>query len=48
MPPDVPNFTFSDADIEALKAAAGAVNVDESQDAPVSEDRPKRRGRQLG
>ena len=45
---DVPNFTFSDADIEALKAAAGAVNVDELQDTPVSEERPKRRGRPIG
>ena len=45
---DVPDFTFSDDEIAAIKASMGAVDVDETQDAPTSEIRPKRRGRPPG
>lgn len=48
MAENTPTFTFDDAEIERLKAALGATNVDETQDTPVSEDRPKRRGRPPG
>jgi len=43
-----PTFTFSEEEIANIKASLGAVDVDESQDTPVSEDRPKRRGRPPG
>ena len=45
---DVPEFSFSEEEIAAIKAAAGAVDVDETQDTPTSEIRPKRRGRPPG
>ena|ERR1035437_1945735 len=45
---DTPDFTFSDDEIAAIKASMGAVDVDETQDAPTSEIRPKRRGRPPG
>lgn len=45
---DVPAFTFTDEEIEAIKAGMGAVNVAEDAPKPVAEERPKRRGRQVG
>lgn len=45
---EVPDFTFDADEIEAIKASLGAVNVDESQETPTSEIRPKRRGRPPG
>ena len=44
----VPTFSFSPEDIAAIKASVGAVDVDKTQDTPVSEVRPKRRGRPPG
>jgi len=45
---DVPEFIFDEAEIAAIKASLGTTDVDETQDAPVSADRPKRRGRPPG
>ena len=45
---DVPDFTFSEDEIAAIKASMGTVDVDETQDTPTSEIRPKRRGRPPG
>jgi hypothetical protein len=45
---DVPDFSFSEEEIAAIKASMGAVDVDETQDTPTSEVRPKRRGRPPG
>ena len=48
MSAEIPDFTFDADEIEAIKASLGAVNVDESQETPTSEIRPKRRGRPPG
>jgi hypothetical protein len=40
---NLPNFTFTEEEIAAIKEAAGAVDVDETQPTPVNEIRPKRR-----
>lgn len=45
---DIPEFVFDPDEIAAIKASLGAVDVDESQDTPISEIRPKRRGRPPG
>lgn len=45
---EVPGFTFSEEEIANIKASLGTTDVDESQDRPVDEDRPKRRGRPPG
>ncbi len=45
---NTPSFTFSEEELANIKASLGATDVDESQDAPVSEIRPKRRGRPPG
>jgi hypothetical protein len=38
----IPNFTFSDDEIAAIKASVGAVDVVEGQEPFIQEDRPKR------
>jgi len=44
----IPSFTFSADDIASIKASLGTTDVDESQETPISEVRPKRRGRPPG
>src|ERR1035437_1980287 len=45
---EAPEFIFDPAEIDAIKASLGATNVDETQETPTSEIRPKRRGRPPG
>lgn len=45
---DTPSFAFSDDEIANIKASLGAIDVDLTQDTPISEIRPKRRGRPPG
>lgn len=45
---EAPEFIFDLEEIEAIKASLGATNVDETQETPTSEIRPKRRGRPPG
>lgn len=45
---DIPEFVFDPDEIAAIKASLGTTDVDESQDTPISEIRPKRRGRPPG
>lgn len=40
---DLPSFTFSEEEIANIKASLGVTDVDESQDTPVSEVRPRRK-----
>lgn len=44
----IPNFTFSEDEIAAIKASVGATDVEEGQTFAPTEDRPKRRGRPPG
>lgn len=39
----LPSFSFSEDEIANIKASLGAVDVDETQDAPVNEIRPRRK-----
>src|ERR1035437_3683303 len=45
---EIPTFTFDETEIAAIKASLGVPDVDESQDTPISPERPKRRGRPPG
>lgn len=40
---NLPSFVFSEDEIAAIKASVGAIDVDESQETPVDEVRPKQR-----
>ena len=39
---DIPNFSFSEEEMEKIKNAVGAIEVDESQKPPIDEPRPRR------
>lgn len=43
MADEIPNFSFTEEEIANIKASVGAVDVDESQETPVDEVRPKQR-----
>ncbi len=43
MADELPSFTFSEDEIANIKASLGAVDVDEDQETPVNEVRPRRK-----